>query len=158
MGIGSAAQRHVNNMNLHSNMFEMCLYQRQNMFTNAINECDVVFAFCEHICLCLDCTCTGICQILMYLQTQLPIDAVTMLVLQCLKATIPAKLSINFMITPPYTTLNCPQSEGCTEWIREDCELVTLYRGTSFPSGWNDGTIPLQLQATYRQKKNSKLR
>ena len=94
----------------------------------------------------------------MYLQTQLPIDAVTMLVLQCLKATIPAKLSINFMITPPYTTLNCPQSEGCTEWIREDCELVTLYRGTSFPSGWNDGTIPLQLQATYRQKKNNKLR
>ena len=54
VGIGSAAQRHVNNMNLHSNMFEMCLYQRQNMFTNAINECDVVFAFCEHVCLCLD--------------------------------------------------------------------------------------------------------
>ena len=56
----------------------------------------------------------------------LPIDAVTTLLLQCQNATIPATSSIIFMVTPPSTKPALVQSEGCTEWIRDDCEFATL--------------------------------
>ena len=44
----------------------------------------------------------------------------------CRNATIPATLSIIFIVTPPLQNLNVLQSDGCTEWVSDEAEYSTL--------------------------------
>ena len=59
----------------------------------------------------------------------LPIEAVTMLQCACRKATIPATLSIIFIVTPPLQYLNILQSDGWTAWVSDEAEYSILYGG-----------------------------
>ena len=49
-----------------------------------------------------------------------PTEAVTVIDLQCLVATIPATLSIIFMVAPPDAKPDELHSEGCNMTISED--------------------------------------
>ena len=77
--------------------------------------------------------CPSVCPYPRFIPTpfSLPMEAVTMLQCACRNATIPATLSIIFIVTPPLQYLNILQSDGCTAWVSDEAEYSTLCSGRS---------------------------